>query len=101
MVWQIPDAVGTVVCAPDNGWWYHPKHVEQFPEKINCVTLHLDGYILEHDYCKFLFASSTGNYFPEVLLMISVSINISQTISTPSPSKLEKKKLYENPYHKK
>jgi hypothetical protein len=30
-VWQIPDAVGTVVCAPDDGWKYHPKHVEQFP----------------------------------------------------------------------
>jgi hypothetical protein len=26
----IPDAVNTVVCAPDDGWWYHPKHVEQF-----------------------------------------------------------------------
>ena len=22
----------------------HPKHVEQFPDKINCVTLHLVGY---------------------------------------------------------
>jgi hypothetical protein len=30
-VWQIPDAVDTVVCAPDDGWKYHPKHVEQFP----------------------------------------------------------------------
>ena len=46
-VWQIPDAVDTVACAPDDGWWYHPKHVEQFPYKINCVTLHLFGYILE------------------------------------------------------
>jgi hypothetical protein len=25
---------------------YHPKHVEHFPDKINCVTLHLVGYIL-------------------------------------------------------
>jgi hypothetical protein len=32
-VWRIPDAVDTVVCAPDDGWWYHPKHVEQFPNK--------------------------------------------------------------------
>ena len=32
--------------APDDGW-YHPKHVEQFPDKINCVTLHLVGHILE------------------------------------------------------
>ena len=31
-VWQVPDAVDTVVCAPDDGWRYHPKHVEQFPE---------------------------------------------------------------------
>jgi len=37
-VWQIPDAVDTLVFAPDDGWWYHPKHVEQFPDKINCVT---------------------------------------------------------------
>jgi hypothetical protein len=32
-VWQIPDAVDTVVCAPDDGWKYHPKHVEQFPNR--------------------------------------------------------------------
>jgi hypothetical protein len=30
---QIPDAVDTVVCASDDGWWYYPKHVEQFPDK--------------------------------------------------------------------
>jgi len=45
--WKIPDAVDTVVCAADDGWWYHPKHVERIPDKINCVTLHLVGYILE------------------------------------------------------
>ena len=28
---QITDAVDTVVCAPDDGWKYHPKRVEQFP----------------------------------------------------------------------
>src|SRR5215475_10377191 len=27
-----PDAVHTVVCAPDDGWKYQPKHVEQFPD---------------------------------------------------------------------
>jgi hypothetical protein len=26
------DAVDAVVCAPDDGWKYHPKHVEQFPD---------------------------------------------------------------------
>jgi hypothetical protein len=57
-VCQIPDAAGTVVCAPDDGRWYHPKHVEEFPDKINCVTLHL-GYILEYN-CLFLPTVSTN-----------------------------------------
>ena len=47
-VWQIPDAVDTAFCAPGDGWWFHPKHVEQFPDKINRVTLHLVGHILEY-----------------------------------------------------
>ena len=51
-IWYLSDAVDTVVFAPDDGWWYHPKHVEQFPHKINCVMLHLVGYILEY---KFTF----------------------------------------------
>jgi len=29
---QWPDAVITVTCAPDDGWSYHSKHVEQFTE---------------------------------------------------------------------
>jgi len=45
----LPAAIA-VVCAPDDGWRYHPKHVEQFPDKIKCVTLHLVGYILEYSY---------------------------------------------------
>jgi len=32
----------------DDGWWCHPKHVEQFPDKIKCVTLHLVGHTLEY-----------------------------------------------------
>jgi hypothetical protein len=28
----LPDAVDTVVCAPDDGWSYHPKHVVQFTD---------------------------------------------------------------------
>jgi hypothetical protein len=31
-VLPVPDAVITVICAPDDGWSYHPKHVEQFTE---------------------------------------------------------------------
>jgi len=41
-------AMQTQGSTPDDGWWYHPKHVEQFPDKINCITLHLVGYILEY-----------------------------------------------------
>ena len=55
----MPDAVDTVVCAPDDGWWYHPKHVDKFPDKINCVTLHLVGYVLE--YLHFMFHSEKRN----------------------------------------
>jgi hypothetical protein len=29
---QIPDAADTVLFAPDDGWKYHWKHVEQFPD---------------------------------------------------------------------
>jgi len=75
-VW-IRDAVDTVVCAPDDVWWYHPKHVEQFPDKTNCVTLHLVGYILEHD-SQFIIFNSTkkfvtrnfellGVYYPRII----------------------------------
>ena len=34
-------------CAPDDGWRYHPKHVQQFTEIKNCITLHLVGHTLE------------------------------------------------------
>jgi hypothetical protein len=31
-VWPVPDAVIMIICAPDDGWNHHPKHVEQFTE---------------------------------------------------------------------
>ena len=34
---RVPDAVDRVICAPDDGWRNHLKHVEQFTDKINCV----------------------------------------------------------------
>jgi hypothetical protein len=48
--WQIQDAVDTVDRPPNDGWRYHPKHVKQIPDKINCVTLHLVGYMFEYSY---------------------------------------------------
>jgi hypothetical protein len=50
LVWVCYTTLKPVVYIPDDGWWYHPKHVKQFPDKINCVTLHLVGYILEYSY---------------------------------------------------
>jgi len=56
----------------DVGWRYHPKHVQQFPDKINCVTLHLVGYILEYYHrrfattyrCHLQVSSSSWNVLP-------------------------------------
>jgi len=80
-VWQIPDAVDTVVCAPDDGWKYHPKHVEQFADinKLCKVAFLLDIYwnvFTKHgpinvkhtciSYVKkilqFVFINGTGNF---------------------------------------
>ena len=38
-VWPVPDAVITVIYAPDDGWSYHPKHVERavYRNIINCI----------------------------------------------------------------
>jgi len=44
--WIVPDAVNTVIFAPDDGWRNYTKHVEQFTDKINCVYLRLVGYLL-------------------------------------------------------
>jgi len=45
---QITDVVDTVVSASNDGWWYHPKYVEKFSDKINCAALHVVGHILEY-----------------------------------------------------
>ena len=35
----VPDAVDIIACAPDDGWRGHPKHVEQFTDKIKlCIV---------------------------------------------------------------
>jgi hypothetical protein len=43
----MPDAVHTVVCAPDDWWKYHPKHVEQFPD-INKLCNFASCWIYEY-----------------------------------------------------
>jgi hypothetical protein len=46
---QITDAVNTVVCAPDDGWRYHPKHVEQWRMP---PTAHSTQFQLFHDSAR-------------------------------------------------
>jgi hypothetical protein len=42
----VTDAVDAVVCAPDDGWKYHPKNVEQFPDiNILCIFVSCWMYI--------------------------------------------------------
>ena len=35
----LPDAVDTVICAPDDGWRDHPKYVGQFTDKVKCMVV--------------------------------------------------------------
>ena len=44
----MPDAVDTVVRAPDDGWRYHPKHVEQFPDINKLCNVAFVGYISKY-----------------------------------------------------
>ena len=49
------DAVITVICAPDDGWSYHPKNVERavYRNIINCIYSHLVGQLLTLCECSF------------------------------------------------
>jgi len=39
--WMVPEAEVTVLCTPDDGCGWHPKHVEWTCRIIDCVVLHL------------------------------------------------------------
>jgi len=69
----IPDAVDTVVCAPDDGWKYHPKHVEQFPD-INKL---------------FNFASCWIYEYVGILLGVHYILHISRIRVKESQTKLQ------------
>ena len=43
---------------PDDGWWYQPKHVEQFPDKINCVMF-ASCWIYNRKDCVLFIPSCT------------------------------------------
>jgi hypothetical protein len=49
----MPDAVDTMIWAPDDGWRYHPKHVEQFTDIcVNKLYIH-DARTIEHKVLWF------------------------------------------------
>ena len=62
------DAADTVVYAPDDGWKYHPKHVEQFPQ-FKSVTFDLVGYIY-----IYILDYTCGVTTPEHLFYIHYNI---------------------------
>jgi len=63
----MPDAVDTVVCTPDDGCRYHPKHVEQFAD-INklCKVASCWIYIgLNEFWCVYVHMSTLKNFSME------------------------------------
>jgi hypothetical protein len=52
----LPDAVDTALCAPDDGWKYQPKHVQQFPyvnklcNVVSCWIYEYTGILLGVHY---------------------------------------------------
>jgi hypothetical protein len=53
--------------ALDDGWRYHPKHV-QIPDKIKCVTLHLFGYILGYDFSRLSIVTTYPYLYHSVII---------------------------------
>jgi hypothetical protein len=68
--------VGTVVCALDNGWRYHPKHVEQFPDIINCVTFNVSGSVHRNNILIDIQHDATLHAIVEELKLRSNSFTI-------------------------
>jgi hypothetical protein len=66
--------VDRVVCAPDDGWKYHPKHVEQFPDikklcnVVSCWIYEYIGILLgAHPILHISRIRVKGFFFAETL----------------------------------
>jgi len=57
----MPDTVDTVIWAPDDGWRYHPKHVEQFAD-INKLYIVASCWIIIDTYLRTIDSSSHQSY---------------------------------------
>ena len=72
-VWQVQDAVDTVVCAPDDGWRYRPKYLEQFPDinklwNVASCWIYIGIYLRYTDPCTLKQHLLPISYF-ELLLV--------------------------------
>jgi len=45
-IWPVSQAALTVLCTPDDGCGWHPKHVEWTCKIIDCFVFHLVGHLL-------------------------------------------------------
>jgi hypothetical protein len=63
--------VDTAVCAPNDGWMYYAKHIEQFPD-INklCNVASCWIYRVSEKDCTFFKFFFFGGGVPDVLLEI-------------------------------
>jgi hypothetical protein len=82
---QIPDAVDTVVCAPDDGWKYHPKHVEQFPDinklcSVASFWIYIGTLLGAHLFLHIgrikvnIFIAFALNYIIVIIIIITITI---------------------------
>jgi uncharacterized protein YqhQ len=94
-VWQITGAVDTVVCAPDDGWRYHPKHVEQFPginKRCNVASCWIYIGILIFSLIPIMFYSFSNVPLRHKYLGRSLLVGVpsqSCTVLFTSPSDLK------------
>jgi len=60
------------------GWWYNLKRVEQFPDKIYCVTLHLVEHILSSSSssCSGRIRFDSCSLYPQNEIGSSISSSV-------------------------
>jgi hypothetical protein len=76
--WQIPDAVDTVVCAPDDGRRSHTKHVEQFTEIYKLCNVVSCFVIIWNHFHYIPLVSYRCIMFRPKCVTIRIHVNISK-----------------------
>ena len=73
-IWPVPEAVVTVLCAPDDGCGWHPKYVEWICRTINRLLSVASGWTIIIIF-SFFFASN----FSVMLIQITVLITLTSS----------------------